>query len=197
MNKQKIRNLRLMSMGVITLLVVIGGAAGAGTGTLSSFGWKTIHIVCPLGYLETALAGRDFIPGLLICFLIITGLTILMGRFFCGWICPVPLVRKLFTNKVDESNDVFPKKKNKDDYENHVNQNTALNEAVLQRNQDLKTANVSFSQECPKPEKKSLTWFAYSWSSSCFFGCFFLSCFLPDLSHRPGLWYLVCSYAAP
>lgn len=85
-------------MAVIALFL-IGAVAGAGTGSLSAFGLKDIYLICPLGFLEVALAGRSILlPRLLIGFVVIVGLTVLLGRFFCGWICPVPLVRKLLFN---------------------------------------------------------------------------------------------------
>lgn len=155
MNKQKIRNLRLMSMGAITLLVVICGVAGAGTGTFSSFGLKKIYAVCPLGYLETALAGRNIMPGLLLCFLVIAGLTVLLGRVFCGWICPVPLARKLFTNKIDDKNDVFLRNNQKDLSEYQVHKEVINDGAVLQNLEDGKTIKAASSQENRAAGKQS------------------------------------------
>jgi ferredoxin-type protein NapH len=89
-------------MAVVAIVVIIGAIRSAGTGSLSSFGLENIYAICPLGYLETALASREIMPRLLVPFLVIAGLTTLLGRIFCGWICPIPLVRKLIINKVDE-----------------------------------------------------------------------------------------------
>ncbi|MGL5511871.1 MAG: 4Fe-4S binding protein, partial [Sporomusa sp.] len=33
--------------------------------------------------------------------------TALLGRVFCGWVCPIPLMRKLLVNKVDEGQKDF------------------------------------------------------------------------------------------
>ena len=43
--------------------------------------------VSPLNGIMSAIAGKSFYPGFWIC-LIIVALTIVIGRFFCGWVCP-------------------------------------------------------------------------------------------------------------
>ncbi|MGG0717241.1 4Fe-4S binding protein [Robertmurraya massiliosenegalensis] len=152
MNKKKIRNLRLASMGGITLLVVIGGVAGWGTGSFSSFGLKTIYAICPLGYLEAALASRTIMPKLLLCFLIIAGLTILLGRIFCGWICPVPLTRKLFRNKIDDPNDVYIGKKHKDNLSERDHTGTDY-DMLKQLSANEKTVNIATLKDNIVPKK--------------------------------------------
>lgn len=102
MKRNTTRTLRMTTMAAVMILVVMGGAWGAGTGTLSSFGVKSISAICPLGFLETTLASRTFIPHLFISFLVIAGITVLLGKVFCGWVCPVPLVRYGLTNKTQE-----------------------------------------------------------------------------------------------
>lgn len=102
MNRERTRTLRVTTMAVVAITVIIGAASNAGTGSLSAFGRENLSAVCPLGYLETALASRDLMPPLLLSFFMIAGLTVLLGRVFCGWICPIPLVRKLLINKIDE-----------------------------------------------------------------------------------------------
>ncbi len=102
LSRQKVRNLRTLTMTGVLLVIVMGAIWGAGTGSLSSFGIRDIAAVCPLGFLETALAGRAIVPRLFVAFLVIVALTVLIGRVFCGWICPVPLVRRLLMPKEDE-----------------------------------------------------------------------------------------------
>lgn len=100
--KHRARTLRMASMAAVMILVVLGGIAGMGTGSLSSFGVKSIAAICPLGSLEVMLASRIFLPRVVLVFLAFAGLTILLGRVFCGWICPVPLVRSVLTKSGDE-----------------------------------------------------------------------------------------------
>ncbi len=105
--KRRVRRLRLLSMTAVLGVLTAGMIFGLGTGTLSAAGIKKIYLACPLGYLSTALASRDILFPLVICFLVVVGITILVGRIFCGWVCPVPLLRKVVKNKIDEPNDAF------------------------------------------------------------------------------------------
>lgn len=88
--------LRSLSAILFLLLTAAGLLWHSGWGTLSSFGWKDIALICPLGALEAMLAEKTFIPqaffGLAAVFLI----CVIFGRIFCGWICPVPLLKRLF-----------------------------------------------------------------------------------------------------
>lgn len=125
MNKKRkrIRRLRLLSMTAVIGVATTGMIVGLGTGTLSAGGLRELYAICPLGYLTSALAGRDLMPRLFICFLVIAGLTILLGRIFCGWFCPVPLERKLLTNKIDEPNKLFHRTKGKEPQDKHPDSN--------------------------------------------------------------------------
>lgn len=92
----------MTTMAVAAIAVTVGALSHTGLGSLSAIGVGSIAAICPVGYLETEFASRNFTPYLFIGFLVIAGLTVLFGRFFCGWVCPVPLVRKVLTNKINE-----------------------------------------------------------------------------------------------
>lgn len=95
-NKKKIKNttpLRVVTMAALLVAVVAGAFWHSGIGTFSGFGIWSIAAICPLGFLETTLAARSVVPWLLLPFLVVAVLTAIYGRIFCGWICPVPLVR--------------------------------------------------------------------------------------------------------
>lgn len=94
--------LRMSIMGGLLIVFTVGTVLKTGIGSISSFGVGVFSMVCPVGFLETALAARAVVPYTLIIFLAIAILTVILGRVFCGWVCPVPLTRKLVTNK-DES----------------------------------------------------------------------------------------------
>ena len=132
MNKNSTRTLRLFTMASVVIAIVIGALRNTGAGTLSAFGVGNIAAVCPLGYLETALSGRDVMPRLLLSFLMTAGLTALLGRVFCGWICPIPMVRKLLVNRIDEG-----QKSNADSYcqgeRSQPNEETEATKAVPNR----------------------------------------------------------------
>ncbi|MDF2569327.1 MAG: 4Fe-4S ferredoxin iron-sulfur binding domain protein [Sporomusa sp.] len=142
MNRNGTRTLRLTSMAVVAITIMIGALKSAGTGSFSAFGVENISAICPLGYLETAFASRDVMPHLLISFLVIAVLTALLGRVFCGWVCPIPLVRKLLVNKIDEGQSASTKDSSQD----------GSPQPVLKEGE---AAEVAGSQEGPAAKKKS------------------------------------------
>jgi ferredoxin-type protein NapH len=72
-------------------LDAIKGTTWSGT----FFGFKVSDPLAPLGQIA---AGRSIYPLLLISALIPIGLTLVFGRFFCGWICPATFLYELNTN---------------------------------------------------------------------------------------------------
>lgn len=144
--RKRIRRLRLLSMTAVVGAITIGMIVGLGTGTLSAGGLKELYAICPLGYLTSALAGRDLMPRLFICFLVIAGLTILLGRIFCGWFCPVPLERKLLTNKIDEPNKLFHRIKGKEHHDKHPDSNE-----VNDHNQSIQMAEIKEKRHLQSP----------------------------------------------
>lgn len=92
----KFSSLRTFSIIFFVLLALFGLAFHTGTGTLSAFGYSTISAICPLGSIETLIASKTFIPAVFISLAVFLLISILFGRIFCGWMCPVPLFRKWF-----------------------------------------------------------------------------------------------------
>lgn len=87
---------RTLSISFFILLALVGLAFHTGTGTLSAFGYSTISAICPLGSIETLIASKTFIPAVFISLAVFLVISILFGRIFCAWMCPVPLFRKWF-----------------------------------------------------------------------------------------------------
>ncbi len=85
----------LAAVGVLGL-VGVGLAVHTGTGTPSAWGIGDIAAICPLGAIEAAIASRTIVPPLLIGLAIVVALVVLVGRAFCAWGCPVPLLRRVF-----------------------------------------------------------------------------------------------------
>ena len=83
--------LRALAALAFFLLFLLGLAVHTGWGTASSFG---IAAICPLGNLEAMLASKTFLPRALVGFAVFLVVAALLGRFFCGWLCPVPWVEK-------------------------------------------------------------------------------------------------------
>ena len=87
---------RLRALAALSffLLFLLGLAVHTGWGTASSFGIAEIAAICPLGNLEAMLASKTFLPRALVGFAVFLVVAALLGRFFCGWLCPVPWVEK-------------------------------------------------------------------------------------------------------
>lgn len=85
--------------GLTALLFFVAAVLGlvwhSGWGTASSFGIADIAAVCPLGALETMVASKTFLPRALAALVVFLVAAWLFGRFFCGWLCPVPWTGKL------------------------------------------------------------------------------------------------------
>jgi ferredoxin-type protein NapH len=88
--------LRRITIALIVALVLAGLIFHTGTGTLSSFGWKEIAAICPLGIIEVFLAEKTLIPRVLVVLLLAVVLGAVLGKVFCAWACPVPLLRRIF-----------------------------------------------------------------------------------------------------
>ena len=86
--------LRALAALLFFLLFLLGLAVHTGWGTASSFGVAEIAAICPLGNLEAMLASKTFLPRALVGFAVFLAAAVLLGRFFCGWLCPVPWVEK-------------------------------------------------------------------------------------------------------
>lgn len=86
--------LRALAAFAFFLLFLLGLAVHTGWGTASSFGIAEIAAICPLGNLEAMLASKTFLPRALVGFAVFLVVAALLGRFFCGWLCPVPWVEK-------------------------------------------------------------------------------------------------------
>jgi ferredoxin-type protein NapH len=91
--------LRRITLGTVLVLLLIGLVFHTGTGTLSSFGWRSIASICPLGAIESFLADRAVFPRALIALVFVIASGALLGKFFCAWLCPIPPLRGLFKRK--------------------------------------------------------------------------------------------------
>ena len=95
MKKMKASTLRAIVMAVVVVVVAIGYFTQVGIGNLSGFGFDVFSLLCPLGYVESLLASKTFVPRALISFIIVVALVIVLGRAFCAWICPMPFMQRL------------------------------------------------------------------------------------------------------
>jgi ferredoxin-type protein NapH len=90
----KIKWLRV-AVGVGALGIFLSGVVcKSGAGTLCSLSIAGIPFTCPLGFLQKALASKSLSPQLWIGASLVLLSVLLLGRFFCAWICPTALLRQ-------------------------------------------------------------------------------------------------------
>ncbi len=91
---------RTRARALTSLAFVVVIAAGyflhIGIGNFCGIGFLDVALVCPLGSLEAMLAARSFIPQALISLVVFLVIVAIVGRAFCGWLCPVPWVQRVF-----------------------------------------------------------------------------------------------------
>lgn len=97
--KPKASTLRTISVLAVAGLACLGLAAPVGLGTPSAFGVGDIAALCPLGGVEAMIASKTIVPPMLIGLAIVAALTLVLGRAFCAWGCPVPLLKRVFGGK--------------------------------------------------------------------------------------------------
>lgn len=102
MNSKNAKALRIAIPLAVLVVVSVGFALHAGVGTLSALGWGSISVLCPLGALGTMLASKMLVPRAVISLVMAIVAIVLLGRAFCAWVCPVPVVSKV--------RDIFRKK---------------------------------------------------------------------------------------
>ncbi|MEE8717416.1 MAG: 4Fe-4S binding protein [Coriobacteriales bacterium] len=92
----RISTRRTLVAAAFFILICVGLFVDTGLGTTCSFGWDFIAAVCPVGVIASFIAGRSVPVTGVICLAITVVLALMLGRAFCGWLCPVPLERRLF-----------------------------------------------------------------------------------------------------
>lgn len=106
------KNQKLRVIIPLGLLAVAGVAyaAHASVGTLSAFGWESISLICPIGALGTMLASKTLVPRAVISVVLAIAAILILGRAFCGWLCPVPVWQKLrgLLKKQDATKEAAP-----------------------------------------------------------------------------------------
>lgn len=80
--------LRTLIPVVFILFTVVGTIWHTGWGTLSSFGWKEIAAICPLGALETMLAEKTILPRALVALVVFFVLVVISGAFSAAGFVP-------------------------------------------------------------------------------------------------------------
>lgn len=91
----KSKKLRTLSAVLVIAAITLGFMFSVSIGTLSAPGFQSISLLCPLGALTTMIASKLMVPQAIVSLAIVAVLIVLLGRAFCGWVCPIPLLQKL------------------------------------------------------------------------------------------------------
>lgn len=91
----KASKIRTAVAAVVFAILCVGLIVGINLGTLSGFGWETISMLCPLGAITTMIATKTLVPRAIVSLAIMAILVLLVGRAFCGWVCPVPMLDRI------------------------------------------------------------------------------------------------------
>ena len=79
-------------VGVLVLLgIVVASRLHVAFSPCVFLRFDPVILACPLGTLEVTLAGHGVIWQLLPGFFVLCGLVFLLGRMWCGWVCPAHL----------------------------------------------------------------------------------------------------------
>lgn len=79
---------------LFALLFALGLVFHTGWGTPSAFGVDVVAALCPVGALETWAASGTIAPRAFWALLATVIAVLLIGRAFCGWICPISWFRR-------------------------------------------------------------------------------------------------------
>ena len=91
----KTNKLRVAIPLCLLIFALAGFVANVAAGTLSAFGWNDFVMMCPLGALGTMIATKTLIPRAVVAIVVAVVFFLVLGRAFCGWLCPVPVVSRL------------------------------------------------------------------------------------------------------
>jgi ferredoxin-type protein NapH len=92
----KVRTLRYITITILILVVLAGTVTTFACGNTCSLDLFGVSFTCPLGFLQTTLASRSFVPEAWVSVGLVVLASILLGRFFCAWLCPTPLLKAFF-----------------------------------------------------------------------------------------------------
>lgn len=93
---KKIREIRYIIRVLLLALIVLGALFGHGfvQGDFCHLTIGPLSLSCPLGYLLLSLSTLSPMYSLLISSLFFIVVSLILGRVFCGWICPLGLVNE-------------------------------------------------------------------------------------------------------
>ena len=110
-----LKAVRITTATVLIFVILAGTVANFTCGNTCSLSIFGISFTCPLGFLQSSLASKTFVPEAWLSVGLVVVATILLGRFFCAWLCPTPLVKAFFAaNSKSKQGVAKPKSKSSD-----------------------------------------------------------------------------------
>ncbi len=91
----KFKNARTVVAAVAFAALAVCLVANVAAGTWCGFGADDIAVLCPVGALLSMVAAKTLIPRAVISIVVAIALVLVLGRLFCGWVCPVTLWRRI------------------------------------------------------------------------------------------------------
>jgi len=82
----------------VVALIALGPWFGLANGSICTLTVGGITLSCPLGFLQGSAGASTILIGIIWSIAIPILIAILVGRIFCGWICPASLGFELFRN---------------------------------------------------------------------------------------------------
>lgn len=86
---------RLLTTLAFMLVIAVGYVLHVGIGNACGIGFLDVALICPLGSLSAMIASKTLIPQAVVSLVIFVVAALLVGRAFCGWLCPTPTLTRI------------------------------------------------------------------------------------------------------
>lgn len=95
--------LRMLVALAVLVVVAVGYFTIVGVGNLCAGGWGDLVLLCPLGALASMIAQHTIIPQAVVSLALAAAALLVLGRFFCSWVCPTTLLQKVLPHRSDRA----------------------------------------------------------------------------------------------
>ena len=99
----KTARLRMLVALAVLVVVAVGYFTVVGVGNLCAGGWGDLVLLCPLGALASMIAQHTVIPQAVVSLALAAVALLVLGRFFCSWVCPTTLLQKVLPHRSDRA----------------------------------------------------------------------------------------------
>lgn len=92
-------NLKKLHFSKYRTFILAGGVLAITAAASGNIGTGTYCAVCPMGFLQITAASKNIPWGMLWGTAAGLAAVLILGRFFCGWLCTTTLTKKMFGNE--------------------------------------------------------------------------------------------------